>query len=217
MPSRKSSAALASSSSILESAKPTWIRTQSPGSSVSPSSRPMLTARLTPLTSTLARSGRSGSSSTTSPGMPRHMASPSSGEGGLGQFPEDVVEGGLRFLDPVDGCRRDHEEVVDGVQLGHLAALVAGEPDGEQAAAGCRKVVATYCASVELPPLPKVSSLAPAWKQAAIALAQANSRLPSRSRTSWRSATISFALATVERRTSSSTASRSPEPAYRNG
>src|SRR4029453_14206385 len=73
MPSRKSSAALASSSSILERAKPTWIRIQSPGSSFSSSSRPMLMARRTPLTSTLARSGRSSISSTISPGMPRHI------------------------------------------------------------------------------------------------------------------------------------------------
>src|SRR5215213_10150808 len=73
MPSRKSRAALASSSSILDRAKPTWIRTQSPGSSFSSESRPMLIARLTPLTSTLARSGRSSMNSTTSPGMPRHI------------------------------------------------------------------------------------------------------------------------------------------------
>src|SRR5512132_106350 len=73
MPSRKSRAPLASSSSILDRAKPTWIRTQSPGSSFSFSSRPMLIARLTPLTSTLARSGRSSISSTISPGMPRHI------------------------------------------------------------------------------------------------------------------------------------------------
>src|SRR4029453_164538 len=73
MPSRKSRAALASPSSILDRAKPTWIRTQSPGSSFSSSSRPMLMARRTPLTSTLARSGRSSISSTISPGMPRHI------------------------------------------------------------------------------------------------------------------------------------------------
>src|SRR4029453_11668895 len=73
MPARKSRAALASSSSILDRAKPTWIRTQSPGSSFSSESSPMLIARLTPLTSTLARSGRSSMTSTTSPGMPRHI------------------------------------------------------------------------------------------------------------------------------------------------
>src|SRR4029453_3815086 len=73
MPSRKSRAALASSSAILDRAKPTWIRTQSPGSSFSSESRPMLIARLTPLTSTLARSGRSSMNSTIPPGMPRHI------------------------------------------------------------------------------------------------------------------------------------------------
>src|SRR5262245_20830383 len=74
MPSRKSIAAFASFSSIFDSAKPTWISTQSPGLTSSPSSRPMLIARLTPLTSTLARSGRSARISMTSPGMPRHMS-----------------------------------------------------------------------------------------------------------------------------------------------
>jgi hypothetical protein len=88
---------------------------------------------------------------------------------------------------------------------------------GRMAPAGCRKVVATSCASVELPPLPKVSSLRPAAKEAAIASAQAASRSASRSSTSRRSATISPALSTVERRTSSSTASRSAGAAYRNG
>src|SRR4029450_1542669 len=73
MPSRKSRAALASSSSILDRAKPTWIRTQSPGSSFSSESSPMLIARLTPLTATWARSGRSSMNSTISPGMPRHI------------------------------------------------------------------------------------------------------------------------------------------------
>src|SRR6266699_5769977 len=73
MPSRKARADAASSSSIFESAKPTWIRTQSPGASGSSASRPMLMTRLTPLTLTRARSGWSGRNSTTSPGMPRHM------------------------------------------------------------------------------------------------------------------------------------------------
>src|SRR5919198_1430424 len=51
--SRKSSVARASSSSIFESAKPTWIKTQSPVST-SPASRPTLTLRRTPETSALA-------------------------------------------------------------------------------------------------------------------------------------------------------------------
>ena len=44
-------------SSILDSAKPTWMSTHSPGLGGSSASRPMLITRLTPLTSTLARSG----------------------------------------------------------------------------------------------------------------------------------------------------------------
>src|SRR5256885_16641461 len=73
MPCRKARAAAASSSSILERANPTWIRIQSPGWMFASSSRPMLMARRTPLTSTMARSARSAYSSTTSPGIPRHM------------------------------------------------------------------------------------------------------------------------------------------------
>src|SRR5512132_4160637 len=52
----------------------------------------------------------------------------------LGQLPQDVVDGGLCLLDPVDRGRGDHEQVVDGVELGHLAALVDGPTDGEQPA-----------------------------------------------------------------------------------
>src|SRR5690606_30681029 len=71
-PARKSSVALASVSSSLDIANPTWISTQSPGCGGSSASSPMFTARRTPLTSTRARSGWLGSNSTTSPGMPRH-------------------------------------------------------------------------------------------------------------------------------------------------
>src|SRR5882757_7955581 len=74
MPSRNSMAAFASASSILERAKPTWMRIQSPGWRSSPVSRPMLMARLTPLTLTFARSGWSTTNSTISPGIPRHIS-----------------------------------------------------------------------------------------------------------------------------------------------
>src|SRR5581483_5223141 len=50
------------------------MRIQSPGTGGSSVNRPILIARLTPLTSTLARSGWSGRISITSPGMPRHMS-----------------------------------------------------------------------------------------------------------------------------------------------
>ena len=53
-----------------------------------------------------------------------------------GQLPQRVVHGGLRFLDAVHRGRRRHEQVVQAVQLGHLAAVVAGDAHGEHAAAG---------------------------------------------------------------------------------
>src|ERR1700730_1124889 len=56
-------------------AKPTWMSTQSPTTTWSSSSRPMLMVRRTPATSTLARWGLSPDSSTTWPGIPRHIGS----------------------------------------------------------------------------------------------------------------------------------------------
>src|SRR5579859_1246273 len=73
------------------------MRTHSPGARGSSESSPTLMTRLTPLTSTLARSGWSGSSSITSPGMPRHMRSPP----GLDQIEDcanGVVDGGCDRL-----------------------------------------------------------------------------------------------------------------------
>src|SRR5580693_2443352 len=131
MPSRNSMAAAASASSILDRAKPTWISTHSPGFGGSSDSSPMLISRFTPLTSTFARSGWSGWISMTSPGIPRHMRHLRCGE-----FPEHLVDGGLGFLDPVNRGRRGDEEVVDGGELGHLAAVVAGQADGEHPAPG---------------------------------------------------------------------------------
>src|SRR5215469_11521908 len=145
IPSRNAMAAAASASSILDSAKPTWISTHSPGLGGSSASSPMLISRLTPLTFTLARSGCSGWSSTTSPGMPRHMrhllcaAGGSSAaclaDSGAGQFPEHLIDRRLRLLDPVDRGGRHDEQVVDAVQLGHLSARVARQPDGQHPAA----------------------------------------------------------------------------------
>src|SRR3954454_17161607 len=68
--------ACASSSSMREIAKPTWMSTQSPGPAPapsSPSSRPMLTLRVTPATSTLASRLGSSTTATTWPGMARHI------------------------------------------------------------------------------------------------------------------------------------------------
>src|SRR5579871_5163865 len=65
------SVARASCSSILESANPTWISTQSPRSAEVPStsSRPMFTVRRTPATSTVASLFCSSTTSSTSPGI----------------------------------------------------------------------------------------------------------------------------------------------------
>src|SRR5689334_22657073 len=107
MPSRKSSAALASTSSIFDSANPTWMRIQSPGATHRSPSRPMLIARLTPQTSTMARSGRSDRISTISPGIPRHMR-------------------GLRQLDGFE----DEVVAAFGVDVGAAAPRADGEGVG---------------------------------------------------------------------------------------
>src|SRR5271154_4107580 len=65
----------ASSSLILLMAKPTWIRTQSPLTGKSSSRSPRSTLRRTPTTSIMAAVGWSGKSSTTCPGMAKHMGS----------------------------------------------------------------------------------------------------------------------------------------------
>ena len=69
-PSRRE---LASSSSIFDMAKPTWISTQSPTPMPSSSSRPMLIDPRTPVTSTRARCSSPSRNSTIWPGIPRHM------------------------------------------------------------------------------------------------------------------------------------------------
>src|SRR3954449_7977818 len=69
----RSSVAVASASSITEIAKPTWIRTQSPGPRSS--KRPMLTVRRTPATSTRASWLDSSTTSRIWPGMARHTSS----------------------------------------------------------------------------------------------------------------------------------------------
>src|SRR5580698_3468896 len=73
MSCREASARAASFSSILDMANPTWMSTQSPGSSFSSSSKPILMMRVTPETSTLARCSCTSDSSCSCPGMPRHM------------------------------------------------------------------------------------------------------------------------------------------------
>jgi len=77
--------------------------------------------------------------------------------------------------------------------------------------------VASWAASVALPPLPKANSRPPAPNLAAAARAASAIRDPSRAATVRRSSMISWALATVEARTCSSTADRSVLEEYRNG
>ena len=77
--------------------------------------------------------------------------------------------------------------------------------------------MASWAASVALPPLPKANSRPPAANRAAACRAHASIRAPSRAPTARRSSPISAALATVEARTWSSTAVRSPVSEYRNG
>src|SRR5262245_8868871 len=98
-------------------AKPTWTRTQLPGWTASSTSIMILTLRLTPLMSTVARWGCSGSSITICPGIARHMLG-SFSERLLGQFPQHVVQGRLRLLDTMHRGGGHHEQVRDRRRLG---------------------------------------------------------------------------------------------------
>src|SRR3984957_17797276 len=66
-------ARFASSSSILDIANPTWMRTQSPAFSCSSSNNPMLMTRVTPETSARASWSLVSTNSTSRPGIPRHI------------------------------------------------------------------------------------------------------------------------------------------------
>src|SRR5258708_32425135 len=117
IPSRNSIAAFASASSILERAKPTWIRIQSPGWRSSSESSSMLIARLTPLTLTLARSGWPVRSSMISPGIPRHIA-----VSHRDRFEDEVVTGNGDEFDGGtvgDAAGRDQFEAHREGRLGH--------------------------------------------------------------------------------------------------
>ncbi len=87
-----------------------------------------------------------------------------------------------------------------------LASPSAGS--GRASPPGFRKSVASCWASVALPPLPKASSRPPPENRAAASQAQDTSLAPSRALTSRRSSLISWAFATVDRRTWSRTAGR---------
>src|SRR5580704_4472254 len=70
-------ARFASSSSILDMANPTWMRTQSPGFNGSSSNSPMLMILVTPETSARASWSFVSTSSTNRPGIPRHIVASS--------------------------------------------------------------------------------------------------------------------------------------------
>src|SRR5206468_4291194 len=76
----------------------------------SPSNKPMLMARRTPLTSTLARSGRSSQSSTTSPGIPRHIC--------LHPL-QPAVAGDVLPREEQDAGHHEHQQQGDDQQDGH--------------------------------------------------------------------------------------------------
>ena len=82
---------------------------------------------------------------------------------------------------------------------------------------GYRNSEATCPASVALPPLPNASSRPPRANRSAASAAHCTSRAPSCAAMARRSSVISAVLATVDRRTSASTAARSLVPEYRNG
>src|ERR1700761_1430798 len=96
-----------------------------------------------------------------------------------------------------------------------LASPKAGS--GGASPPGCRNNVASCAASVALPPFPKANKRPPAANLAAISSAHCAIRAPSRRQIALRSSVISAVLATVDARTSSSTAGRSLVSAYRNG
>src|ERR1039457_2174780 len=96
-----------------------------------------------------------------------------------------------------------------------LASPNAGS--GRASPPGFRNRVASWAASVALPPLPKANSRPPAANLAAACRAQSAIRAPSRTPTTRRSSRISSTLARVEARTCPSTAGRSEVSEYRNG
>src|ERR1700761_1056208 len=96
-----------------------------------------------------------------------------------------------------------------------LASPKAGS--GGASPPGCRNNVASCAASVALPPFPKANKRPAAANLAAISSAHCAIRAPSRRQIALRSSVISAVLATVDARTSSSTAGRSLVSAYRNG
>src|ERR1700751_966063 len=110
-----------------------------------------------------------------------------------------------------------HSAVTTDVSLASPNAGRGGAASPDDRFPGFRNRVASCAASVALPPFPKANSRPPAANLTAISRAHRAIRAPSRWALTCRSAVISPALATVDTRTSSSTAGRSLVSAYRNG
>src|SRR6202034_376383 len=110
-----------------------------------------------------------------------------------------------------------HSAVTTDVSLASPNAGSGGAAPPADKSPGCRNKVASCAASVALPPLPKANSRPPAAKRSAMSRAHRAIRAPSRCAITCRRSPISAILATVDARTSSSTAARSLVSAYRNG
>src|SRR5689334_10138228 len=152
--------------------------------------------------------------------MPRRPAS-SNARSRLPEFPlVDSPTAMSSRLPNAASCRANTTSTPTSLHSAVTTEVSLASPNAGSGGAvppGLRNSVASWAASVALPPLPKANSRPPAANLAAASRAHASSRAPSRSPAVRRSSPISAALATVDARTWSSTAVRSLVSAYRNG
>src|SRR5689334_1730526 len=152
--------------------------------------------------------------------MPRRPAS-SNARSRLPEFPlVDSPTAMSSRLPNAASCRANTTSTPTSLHSAVTTEVSLASPNAGSGGAvppGLRNSVASWAASVALPPLPKANSRPPAANRAAISRAHSSSRAPSRAPTARRSSPISAALATVDARTWSSTVVRSPVSAYRNG
>src|SRR5690349_10247603 len=152
--------------------------------------------------------------------MPRRPAS-SNARSRLPEFPlVDSPTAMSSRLPNAASCRANTTSTPTSLHSAVTTEVSLASPNAGSGGAvppGLRNSVASWAASVALPPLPKANSRPPAANRAAISRAHSSIRAPSRPTTARRSSPISAALATVDARTWSSTVVRSPVSAYRNG
>src|SRR5690348_5454034 len=152
--------------------------------------------------------------------MPRRLAS-SNARSRLSEFP--LVDSPTAMSSGranAASCRANTTSTPTSLHSAVITEVSLASPNagsGEKSPPGFRNSVASWAASVALPPLPKANSRPPAANLAAISRAHASIRAPSRAATARRSSPISAALATVDARTCPSTVVRSLVSAYRNG